>query len=78
MTTLAAALFLGLIRVYQVTLGPALFAGACRFAPTCSYYGAEAIRRHGPWRGAWLTARRLGRCHPFGGRGYDPVPDEPV
>ena len=46
----------------------------CRFFPTCSEFAHEAIHRHGAWRGGWLTARRLGRCRPFGASGYDPVP----
>lgn len=70
-----AGVLLGAIRLYQWTLGPLLFAGVCRFTPSCSRYGAEAIRRHGPWRGVALLLRRLGRCRPFGGSGYDPVPD---
>lgn len=47
----------------------------CRFVPTCSAYGAECIERHGALRGTWLTARRLSRCRPLGGSGFDPVPD---
>lgn len=46
----------------------------CRFVPSCSTYAAEAVAAHGAARGTWLAARRLGRCHPFGGSGYDPVP----
>jgi len=64
-----------LIRAYQVTIGP-LFAGACRFEPSCSNYGIQAFERFGFVRGFWLTARRLLRCRPFGPHGYDPVPDE--
>jgi putative membrane protein insertion efficiency factor len=47
----------------------------CRFDPSCSTYALEALERHGAARGSWLTIRRLGRCHPWGGMGYDPVPD---
>jgi len=65
--------FIVLIRMYQAVLGP-LMGGHCRFVPTCSHYGLEAYRVHGPIRGTWLTLRRLVRCHPFGGGGYDPVP----
>jgi putative membrane protein insertion efficiency factor len=64
---------LGLIRAYQLTLSPWL-GRRCRFEPTCSQYAAEAIARHGAARGAALAARRLARCHPWGGSGYDPVP----
>jgi putative membrane protein insertion efficiency factor len=67
-------LLLGLIRTYQLTLSPWL-GRQCRYVPTCSVYAAEAIRRFGPGRGAWLALKRLGRCHPWGGAGYDPVPD---
>ena len=64
---------LGLIRLYQLTLSPWL-GSPCRYEPTCSRYAAEAIERHGAVRGVWLAAKRLGRCHPWGGSGYDPVP----
>lgn len=67
------ALLLGLIRLYQLTLSPWL-GRQCRYEPTCSKYAAEAIERFGAWRGVWLAARRLGRCHPWGRSGYDPVP----
>ncbi|MCH2136972.1 MAG: membrane protein insertion efficiency factor YidD [Phycisphaerales bacterium] len=70
----AAVILLGLIRLYQATLSP-LMGGHCRFQPTCSRYGAEAIRRFGALRGGALTLRRLMRCHPCGGAGYDPVPE---
>jgi putative membrane protein insertion efficiency factor len=64
---------LAILRAYKLLLSP-LFAGACRFQPSCSDYAAEAVRRHGAARGAWLGARRLARCHPLGSSGYDPVP----
>jgi len=71
--SLPRAAALGMIRLYQHTLGPTL-PPACRFQPTCSHYAYEAIARHGVLRGGWLSARRLARCQPFGGSGYDPVP----
>lgn len=69
-------LILGLIRLYRVALSP-LLPPACRFVPSCSEYAAEAVRRHGAARGSWLAVRRLLRCHPLGGRGWDPVPRVP-
>ena len=60
-------------RAYKLTLSP-WFGRHCRFLPTCSDYAAEALTLHGPVRGGYLTVRRLCRCHPFGGSGYDPVP----
>jgi len=67
------ALFLLLIRVYQYVLSP-LLPNSCRFVPTCSQYGVEALQKHGPFKGLWLTLKRISRCHPWGGSGYDPVP----
>jgi putative membrane protein insertion efficiency factor len=64
----------GLIRLYQLFLSPIL-GNNCRFQPTCSHYGMEALERHGLFRGGWLTMRRILRCHPWGGMGYDPVPE---
>ena len=61
------------LRSYRVLVSP-LFAGSCRFEPSCSRYAEEAVRRHGTVRGLWLTLRRLARCHPFHAGGYDPVP----
>lgn len=71
----AAMFLLAAIRTYQVTLSPIL-GGHCRFQPTCSRYGAQAIQRFGAIRGSLLAARRLARCHPCGGAGYDPVPEK--
>jgi putative membrane protein insertion efficiency factor len=61
------------LRSYKLLLSP-LFTGACRFHPSCSTYAADALRAHGLARGLWLAARRLARCHPLGGSGFDPVP----
>jgi uncharacterized protein len=63
----------GIIRCYQLLLSP-LLPPSCRYLPSCSDYAAEAIARHGAGRGLWLAVRRLLRCHPWGGSGYDPVP----
>ncbi len=66
---------LGAIRMYQAT-GPAR-RPRCRYIPTCSSYAAEAIQSHGAGRGSWLAVKRIGRCHPLGSHGYDPVPEVP-
>ena len=63
-----------LVRFYRFAISPWL-GGNCRFQPTCSSYAIEALRCHGVVKGSWLAARRIGRCHPWGGSGYDPVPD---
>lgn len=63
------------IRLYQLTLS-AFIGQHCRFQPTCSRYSAEAIRRFGGVKGGWLAIRRIGRCHPWGGSGWDPVPEK--
>lgn len=72
MTILRAAL-IAPIRLYQWTISP-LLGVSCRYAPSCSAYAIEAIAAHGAARGGWLALRRLMRCHPWGGSGYDPVP----
>ena len=61
------------IRGYQRFISP-LFPPVCRFTPTCSNYAIQAIRKHGPFRGTWLAIKRILRCNPWGGSGYDPVP----
>jgi uncharacterized protein len=70
-------LALALIRFYQTTISPTL-PSSCRFYPTCSAYAGEAVERWGVWKGCGLTLRRLLRCRPFGGHGYDPVPEKEV
>ncbi|HCY74273.1 MAG TPA: membrane protein insertion efficiency factor YidD [Rikenellaceae bacterium] len=65
--------FIFLIRFYQKCISP-LTPPSCRFTPTCSQYALEAFRRYGPIKGLYLSVRRILRCHPFGGSGYDPVP----
>lgn len=62
-----------LVRLYQGILSPWL-PNSCRFQPTCSQYMIEALQKHGPIKGLWLGIRRIGRCHPWGGSGHDPVP----
>jgi len=67
------AVFLAMIRFYRRAISP-FTPPACRFTPTCSVYAQEAIEKHGAGKGGWMALRRLLRCHPFGGKGYDPVP----
>ncbi|HVL59374.1 MAG TPA: membrane protein insertion efficiency factor YidD [Burkholderiaceae bacterium] len=67
-------LAIGLIIAYRYAISP-LLGPSCRFYPSCSEYGIEAIQRHGYLRGTWLTVRRLSRCHPWGSSGLDPVPE---
>lgn len=64
---------LAIIRFYQRFISP-LLPPSCRFTPSCSHYGYEAIQKHGFMRGGWLAIKRIGRCHPFNPGGYDPVP----
>ena len=69
-------LALKLLRAYQILISPML-GQSCRFSPTCSSYSMQAIERFGFFKGCWLTARRLLRCHPFNPGGHDPVPEKP-
>ncbi|MBS1731565.1 MAG: membrane protein insertion efficiency factor YidD [Bacteroidetes bacterium] len=65
--------FIFLIRIYQLILSPVL-GPKCRFTPTCSQYAMEALKKYGLFKGFWLSLKRISRCHPAGGSGYDPVP----
>lgn len=65
--------FIIVIRAYQLIISPWL-PSSCRYTPTCSAYGLEAFKKHGPIKGLYLTIKRVGSCHPWGGSGYDPVP----
>ncbi len=73
MGKLFALPLIALVRIYQYTISP-LLPGACRYSPTCSEYGVEALRKHGALRGGWLTLKRILSCNPWGGHGHDPVP----
>ena len=66
-------LFMLLIRIYQLLISPIL-PSACRYNPTCSRYGMEAVKKYGAIKGGYLAVRRILRCHPWGGSGHDPVP----
>jgi len=65
--------FLGIIRFYQYAISP-ITPASCRYTPTCSQYAVEAIQKYGPLKGGWLALKRILRCNPWGGHGYDPVP----
>jgi len=66
--------FIVLIKLYQWIVSPMLGTSKCRFTPTCSQYSLEAFKKYGPIKGFWLSVKRIRRCHPWGGQGYDPVP----
>ena len=65
--------FIRLIKLYQWIISPWL-GQKCRYTPTCSHYAVEALKKYGPLKGLWLAIKRISRCHPWGGHGYDPVP----
>lgn len=65
--------FILLIKFYQWVISP-IIGPKCRFTPTCSQYGIDAIKKYGPFKGVWLTIKRVSKCHPWGGHGHDPVP----
>ena len=70
---LLALPLIGIVRFYQICISP-LKPPTCRFTPTCSQYALQALRKYGPIKGSWLTVKRLAKCHPWGGSGYDPLP----
>jgi putative membrane protein insertion efficiency factor len=71
--TVLAFPFIAVIKIYQWVISPWL-GPKCRFSPTCSQYALEAFKKYGPLKGLWLASKRIARCHPWGGHGYDPVP----
>lgn len=73
MNLIFSFIFKLLIRLYQRLISP-FFPAKCRYIPTCSEYGIKAINKYGPWKGCYLVLKRIFRCHPFGGQGFDPVP----
>ncbi|MCK5040747.1 MAG: membrane protein insertion efficiency factor YidD [Sphingomonadales bacterium] len=74
LNTILAFVAKGFIKLYSRFISPML-APSCRYQPTCSAYAVEAIESHGGIKGVWLALRRIGRCHPWGGEGFDPVPE---
>ena len=72
MSQLIAFIFIFLIRVYKAMISP-FFNPCCRYTPSCSEYGIQAIKKHGPLKGGLLTLKRIASCHPWGGNGHDPV-----
>ncbi|MEK5037504.1 membrane protein insertion efficiency factor YidD [Sporosarcina sp. FSL K6-3457] len=70
-------ILMGIIKFYQKVISP-LTPPSCRFYPTCSHYGIEAIDKHGALKGSWLAVRRISKCHPFHEGGFDPVPEKEI
>lgn len=68
-----SAPFIFLIKIYQWVISPIL-GPKCRYTPTCSHYAVDALKKYGPIKGIWLAVKRIAKCHPWGGSGYDPVP----
>ena len=66
-------ILIGLVRFYQLSVSP-LLPSSCRYTPSCSNYSLEALRKYGPFKGAWLSLKRFLSCNPWGGHGHDPVP----
>ncbi len=73
MKKILSTIMIGGIRFYQYAISPYL-PPSCRYTPSCSSYGVEALKKHGPFKGGWLTIKRIASCNPWGGSGYDPVP----
>jgi len=73
MKKILSKIMIGGIRLYQYAISPYL-PPSCRYTPSCSAYGIEALKKHGPFKGGWLTIKRIASCNPWGGSGYDPVP----
>lgn len=74
-TKILAIPFIWLVRFYQAAISP-YTPSSCRYTPTCSHYTLEALQKHGVFKGGWLGLKRIGSCHPWGGSGYDPVPEK--
>lgn len=74
-TKILAIPFIWLVRFYQAAISP-YTPSSCRYSPTCSNYTLEALQKHGVFKGGWLAIKRIGSCHPWGGSGYDPVPEK--
>ncbi len=72
-TAVVGFVLIAVVKAYQLVISP-LFPSSCRYTPTCSHYMIDAVKIHGPFKGLWLGLKRIGRCHPWGGMGYDPVP----
>jgi len=73
MKKILSKIMIGGIHFYQYAISPYL-PPSCRYTPSCSAYGIEALKKHGPFKGGWLTIKRIASCNPWGGSGYDPVP----
>jgi len=73
MKSLLTKFFILLIRIYQGAISPYL-APSCRYSPSCSEYGIQALKKYGPFKGGWLALKRFLSCNPWGGHGHDPVP----
>lgn len=73
---IVSKVLIGLVRFYQLAISPWM-GSSCRYSPTCSQYMIESVNEWGPFKGFWMGIKRIGRCHPWGGDGHDPVPENP-